>query len=424
MKTTKAEKLIYFALIMYYAGSFVANTIPRGQFIPVLAIGLMLLAHLARTQGRIRTRNVRFIFYLVVFLLFCLSSMLWAQRPSLAVSKVNGIAFITVAMFVIGICHCERFELQEFLKAIMYGGYIVVIYTFFRYGIGGILRLAADDTRITNDLFNANTLGMCAAYSIVLNIYFMLNERIKFRDVLIIPAVVLEAVTQSRKAIIIVALGVVGLVVLKNLKKKDFGKSLLRVFAGLVAIALLFVVISRFRFMQSAIKRMTEIFDMLAGRGARTNNSAWLRFAYTKLGIQLFREHPILGIGIGNANIYTQLYYGHNHYLHNNYAELLACGGLLGFIVYYSMHIFLLRGYIRNWKYRNNDYDICLLLMLLIIIVDYGMVSYYSRTNYFYLFMIWRYAREMRQGVGQQVEESGLRSGYPAKENLNVKRYS
>lgn len=408
MSRTKNNKLIFIVTVLYYAGSYIAETLPGGQLILVFAIGLLAIAAFSSYGGIIPVKNTGFITYILVFLAYCAASRIWAEDPALSVNKINGIIFILIGMIVIHLSYLEYTSIEDLLKAIMYGGYVVILYAFIRYGIGGIIRLAANDARITNDLFNANTIGMCAAYSLVINIYFIFYERFKFRDILMFPAVVLLLLSQSRKAILIVALGVIGVSILRNLNKKNFVLSLLKIVGGLFVLVLLFIAISRFAFMKPIMKRLKEILEMLAGTGTRADNSAWLRFAYIDLGIDLFKKNPLLGIGIGNANIYTQLYYNHNHYLHNNYIELLACGGIVGFGIYYSMHLYLLINYFKYRKFRDRVYDICLILLLLNLIVDYGVVSYYDKVNYLFLFLLWKKIKSMQQQHKASKRKVGL----------------
>lgn len=402
MMRAKNHNLIFFSTILYYAGSYIAGTIYAGQLILVLAVGLMAIAVFSNTGGKIPIRNSGFIKYILVFLLFCIASRLWAEDPSLSGNKINGLIFILIGMIIINLCYLGYTCVEDLLKAIMYGGYIVVLFAFFRYGLGGIIRLAANDVRMTNDLLNANALGMCAAYALVLNFFFIFYEHIRFRDLLMLPAIVLLIVSQSRKAIVIVALGVIAIYILRNFNKSNFGLTVLKLLGGLILLAAVFVVISRFSFMQPIVKRLNEILEMFAGRGTRSNNSAWIRFAYIDLGIELFKRNPLLGIGIGNANIYTQMYYHHNHYLHNNYVELLACGGIIGFLIYYSMHLYLLFNFIKYRNYHDKEYDICLVLLMLNLIIDYGIVTYYDKANYLFLFVIWLKIKAMREQYGKK----------------------
>lgn len=411
MNVTKNRKLIFAATIIYYAGAYIGETIRGGQLIIVFALALMLVGMLSYTGGKLRIGTMRFNGYILVFLLFCAASRLWAVDSSLAVTKVNRLLFILVEMILIHMCFEHTFSIEDMLKAIMYGGYIVVLYAFVRYGFRGIVQMVANDIRLTNELFNANSLGMCAAYSMVINIYYVFYDRIKLRDILMLPAAVLLVASQSRKAILIIILGVIGIILLKNLKNRQFGVSVLKVVAVLGVIALVLFGLSRLPALQPTVKRVSDVIDAIAGRGTRASNSAWIRFAYIELGKKLFKENPVLGIGIGNANIYTRMYYGNNHYLHNNYIELLACGGLIGFIIYYSMHLHLLVGFFRLWKHRDRVYDIMLVLLIIVLIVDYGMVSYYNRTNYLFLYMIWNYVtltkKQLMNGKTEKIRIPG-----------------
>ena len=394
--------MIFFSAILYFAGGYVAETFARGQIILVVALGLMCLASFSITRGKLLVQDGGILIYILVFLCYCALSLVWAQSWELGIHKINALLFIFIAMVILYLSTGNVLGIDDLLKVIMYGGYIVVLYATVRYGFSGMLRLLQSDSRITNDLFNANTLGMCAAYSIIINFFFILNGKISFRDILMVPAGLLLVVSQSRKAVIVVILGVIGIYVLRNISKKGFGVNMIKVLVGIGAILFLFFLISKIPFMQPIVMRLQEIVEMVVGNGKRGQNSAWIRFAYMELGLNLFREHPVFGIGIGNANIYTQMYYGHSHYLHNNYVELLACGGLVGFLIYYSIWIYLLFIFIRYFKYRNKQYDICLVLFLVNLVMDYGAVSYYDKATYFFLLMYWL----LRNKLVQQKENA------------------
>ena len=104
------------------------------------------------------------------------------------------------------------------------------------------------------------------------------------------------------------------------------------------------------------------------------------------IGIKTFKESPILGVGIGNSLVVMSREMGHATYFHNNYVELLAGGGVIAVILYYSMHLSLLRQMLR---YRKKD-SMCVLFFIIIcttLLTDYGAVTYYSKNTYFYFMM-------------------------------------
>ncbi len=410
MKALTNGKILFFATMLYFVFAYIEDTVPGGQIVMIVSLALMLFTFAAGSRCRMRAKDNGILVYLLLFLAFCYASTWWARDPSLASSKINGVFFNGIAILVMNICYNNQNRMnkvEDFIKIVLYGGYVIVLYIFVRFGVGGIMRMAANDERLTNELLNANTLGLCAAYSLVINFYYILSRRkFQWADLLMVPAFVLLIVSQSRKAILVVVLGVIGAYLLKNIGVKKNAQKYLKILLGMLVITAVMVFVARLEVMAPIMNRIYEIFEMMAGLGKRGVNSAWIRFAYTELGLQLFKENPLLGIGIGNANIYTQMYYGHNHYLHNNFIELLACGGLVGFGIYYSIYAYFLWVFWKNRKYRDMEYNICLLLLVLVLIMDYGAVSYYSKSTYFMLFVFWLEARKLKRAEIQRKQNA------------------
>lgn len=390
--------MLQFTAILYFTLSYISEAIPGGQILWLLSLMLMLLIALKQYKWHLtlKKKDCGLLVYVVLLIFYCILSRFWAQRPSLITSKINALTFILAAMLVIELAYGKEDGFGMFLKAVMYGGYAVVIFSFLRYGINGIMGLLSSNERLASDSLNANGIGMCAAFSILINVHFILHDRFHVRDVLMVPAAVILIVSQSRKAILIVALGLFGIYVLKNLNKKNFGLTVVKILGVILAFVLMFIVLSKVPALAKIFDRIFDIFEMLAGEGVRGQNSAWIRFAYNDLGIELFKKHPVLGIGINNASIYTQMVYGHNHYLHNNYIELLACGGLVGFSLYYSIYAYFLYCFWKYRKYRDKEFDICLVLLLLNLVVDYGGVSYYGKDTYVFAYIYWMKVNQLK----------------------------
>ena len=396
MNTLSYRLYMIILTVVFYAGTYVGETLSAGELIIVFSLVLMMILYLRRTKMKITIRNMEFVVYVGIFLLFCICSKIWAERPDLATAKINRIIIIFFSIFIIDRSCEDKLSVDDLLKSAMYGSYIVIIYTFFRFRLSGILSLVSNSERLSSEMLNSNTLGMCASYAVVLNIYYILKRSFKLTDLLLIPAVAILLVSQSRKALFIVALGPVGLYVMKNLENKNLGKSLFKLIVSLTGIFTIYYLLSKLPVLQPVLGRFYDVFEMIQGSGTRSGNSAWIRFAYIELGINLFKQHPFFGIGIANANIYTQEYFGHNHYLHNNYVEMLACGGLTGFLIYYSMYIYLLINYIKNRIRADREYELCFIILIINLIVDYGVVSYYDPKRYVLLYIIWKKIQEVK----------------------------
>lgn len=105
-------------------------------------------------------------------------------------------------------------------------------------------------------------------------------------------------------------------------------------------------------------------------------------------GMQWFHEQPFLGHGIGNFK------YFYSHYVNkvtmqivadNNFIDELVNGGIVGFAIYYSMHLVYIW---RTLKYKKSlkmtaSVGFCILVTLLV--GDYGSSSYQYLHSQLYL---------------------------------------
>ena len=143
-------------------------------------------------------------------------------------------------------------------------------------------------------------------------------------------------------------------------------------------------------------KRMDGMVALFTGRGI-VDSSTWLRYEYIKLGFKIFKENPIFGIGMGNARLFVSSNYGRDAYLHNNYVELLANGGIFGFLIYYYIYYLVINDLIKYFKYREKYTVVVIILMLMQLIMDYGNVSYYYKTTIFYFLIFYISIRKMKE---------------------------
>ena len=126
------------------------------------------------------------------------------------------------------------------------------------------------------------------------------------------------------------------------------------------------------------------MFEIMNGAG-KTGGSTWIRQKMISLGIAYWMKNPVLGVGIGCPHILAAKYLGFDAYLHNNYVELLCGGGLVGIYLYYSMYVYCLIQLFKLRKIDSANSSIMIVIIMLTLITDYGMVSYYSKLTNFYL---------------------------------------
>ena len=97
-----------------------------------------------------------------------------------------------------------------------------------------------------------------------------------------------------------------------------------------------------------------------------------------------------------NARILANIAMGKSAYLHCNYAELAADGGVLGLISYYIIYIYLLYKEMKYVKYDNSAV-LVIVLVLVRLLTDWGAVSYYTKSTYFYIMIYYLHVNTMRK---------------------------
>tara|TARA_B100000767_G_C19545035_1_gene442455 strand:+ start:85 stop:570 length:486 start_codon:yes stop_codon:yes gene_type:complete len=120
------------------------------------------------------------------------------------------------------------------------------------------------------------------------------------------------------------------------------------------------------------IERIMAFVDTLTGNSV-IDGSTSARIELVDMAINLWLERPILGYGVGG---FQQM---HGAYAHNNWVDILANHGLIGFIIYYSIYI---RYLIRFKRYNSNsDFGYLFLVFLLTLIIsEFAIVTYTSKT--------------------------------------------
>lgn len=171
-----------------------------------------------------------------------------------------------------------------------------------------------------------------------------------------------------------------------NAQKSDkkLGGKLFRILPSICVCVVIFYIVLQLNIFSGVRERMSALMNSFFGTGA-ADHSTTLRHDMRILGLKWFIRHPIGGIGMANPHILARDYLNFNAYLHDNFAELLCGGGIIGFCLYYAMYAYL---FSQLWRYRKVDKQRVAFFALwlgLMLIMNYGMVTYYSKSQNFYL---------------------------------------
>lgn len=378
------KRIIALLCTLLFSSFYIFNLNTSGSFIMAAIVVVMLLVTAFYQHGKIKFTLNRFYIYTFFFSIFCLASSLWAVIPSFSIEK--GITIIEISLCMLAVdTSLKPFKDSTIivLKSIFWGSTIVVVYTIARYGIQRILIILRNADRLANDYTNINSIGMAAAISIVICVTFILNEGFKLYNLFLIPAIVLVAGSGSKKALFIVFVGVIMTFLFKDITNLNFSRIIKGLLGGALIAVVLFYVMKNVSIFAGTMNRLDGFFNAITGSGG--DSSSIKRLRYIEIGLEQFYKTPILGIGIGNARTLT----AEGVYLHNNFIELLAGGGILGFILYYISYYYEI---VNMWKYRRKwraYSSVLFILCILLLLLDFGAVSYYSKIHYFYFMVIY-----------------------------------
>ncbi|EOU1884069.1 MAG: O-antigen ligase family protein [Clostridium perfringens] len=388
--TNFSEKIIWILTVILFALFYILDTNPNISYILFGVTILIFILSAYDSKGKIRIKITSFQVLVFMFSLFCIISSIWSYSATLAIEKGVTIFEILVCMSLLYLHYSKYKSIDGLIKAVMYGGGIVSIYTFYYYGIKNVFNAVVTGIRLDSGFANINVVGMSCTLSIIIAIFYAINDKVGPYLLLIIPEIIVVAASGSRKALIMLVLGIL-LVIVTRVTTKNIFKTVIKTIIICVCI---YYIAPYFLSLFSGInERMQGIFALITGQG-RIDHSTIVRQEMIHTGIEQFKKTPILGIGIGNARF---LNIGGYYYLHNNYVELLTCGGILGFILYYSIYLVVIINLIKYKLFSNKISIIVFIMIINFLVMDYGAVSYYSKTTYFYLMIFYLHISNIKK---------------------------
>lgn len=390
------DKIIWILTAIQFSLIYILESSATGVYYILGTSILIFLLSASLRQGKVEVRIEPYHLFVLCFALFSLVSRLWALNERYATEKGITIIEILLCFSLVYTYYQKQNSVEPLLKSVMWGCYGVMGYSIITLGWNSVLYAIQHEGRLDVGFTNINSLGMILALAIVITIYYMLYEGLSVWNILLVPAVFIIAASGSRKALVISVIGIGLLFVTRNNDKKNIfvkcGKAILSFGVVIIAVYLL----SRLQMFAGLNNRMSGLFALITGEG-KVDSSALLRSRMIEIGWHQFLEKPIIGIGMGNARIINSSLNGFDAYLHNNYIELLVNGGIIGFLVYYSMYFYIIKGLFRYRNSKDKTALLCLILVIALLVSDYGAVSYYSKSTYYYFMLFFLCVKTVRR---------------------------
>lgn len=347
----------------------------------ILSTGLLLLLFVFRNSGKIHFRIEKFHKYMMCFIAYSFLSAVWSWDSSQTISRSLTVLLVFICMSVIYLAYEERGSVEGLFYAIMLSGVIISLYSIRVFGLTSLRMATSIGARLEGDDFyaNVNSIGMWMSLCAVVFVYHVLNTRFRLWYLTGLLPLFIIAVTQSRTALIEMLFGVLLVVYIKASDSPSISKKITNILLGFTGLVIILFFASQLKMFSGINERMRSMLGLSTQIRERSTS---LRQEMINVGLRQFSRSPFIGIGFGSTHVLTRQYLGLNTYLHNNFIEVLVSGGIIGFVIYYAMYLYVIKSLLRLKSFGNSDVKLCLCLALTQLISDYGTVSFYKKATY------------------------------------------
>jgi O-antigen ligase len=368
-----AKYILHISMIAYIASVFIfarPDNVIYSNLFNVMLWGFFILFELLYGDRTIYVNRILITY--IIFILFGSLTLFWSLDQERTIDIVKRMILITVNLVIL----YNILKKYDLISAIFIGMLIGTIANFL-LGIG-LVEVNFDlyfpeTTRFQGTSINPNITASFMLYSMFLSIIYIQINKSSLSLFLsltnIIFALYVILLTVSRTSLVI-ASGVLLIFILHNFFDKEKRKYIILITIAIVIFLLYSDTTKMMETINFALKRIGFIFDSLMGEGKEY--SANERMELIEIGWEMFSQSPILGKGIHTVEYVTK-----GWYTHNNYVELLATTGIIGFVIYYS--IFILLG---EHILKIDDMWLKIYLSLFVISIlmfDLGGVTYYDK---------------------------------------------
>lgn len=338
-------------------------------------LGLTLLKEIFTTKSAGRLTLTWHSLWYGSFLLYGIASSLWAFSQSAAFVPVSRMTQIFFIGFIITRYIKIREDLERILSLLLWSTlimtFVILIQTPVAQWFSGFIGKSAIG-------YNTNIIGLMASTGTMIAFYkaYILQKKIYYFAVAV--PLMLIIMTSSRKSLFMSVFSIAMLIVLYTQKRYY----IVRILAALAIIAAAGVAIIRIPVLYEAIgSRFVSLYQYFIYGRRRADTSVEQRQFFIRVAKSFFYEHPVVGIGLNNFGAKLSRSFTRSTYAHNNYWEIASGLGVVGLISYYWFYVYLLVKLFKNVLQKKALSVLFFVYTLLLLVTEYGMVSYYSRSE-------------------------------------------
>lgn len=423
---TKQRKRTFvdFLFLLYIAVTTCHNTsaVVRGGFIILMAFTFL---QLFRWPDEKKIIIPSYCFVLLNFVAYNYASQMWAWYPGLVMTQVVSLAAGVIMCFIMVNYFMKTKSVGTILNVIAVSGIALGVYVIITYGgLSSFYEQATTHTghiesaRLGGEIGNENAIGMAAAYSVIVLLYFAFYKKKRFCYLLSVIPFIVMAASGSRKALLITIIGFILLIYLKQNKEQGIVKVVKLFWWALIAGVILSVVLN-LEIMGTVKERMESLSNLFSDTSGKVDGSALSRKRMIEIGFEQFKETPLFGIGLGNSFALNLFRIGKYTYLHSDIIEMAVNSGLVGLVLYYGVLITLLNKHIKLMKkYDDTDIVVSFIILFIFLLMNVANVSYYGGITTYVYMTLWISVVEIYERRGkdekiisenmEQIQQNGI----------------
>ena len=235
---TYTDTIIFILTVFLLCFFMIFETYAWGKYALFIASFLIFLLDMFTHLSEFKLRIGLFQKYFFTFVLFCFASSLWAIDSEVALERSFSLLNNLICITLIYPYYSRKKDISMLLSVIIFSGIIISLYTIYYYGFSTFL--VSTSLRIGNEYSNVNTIGMFCSLSLVFQFEkWIYEKKFNWKLLFVIPAIIVIAATQSRKAFLLLFLGIVMIAALKY----STGKNIIKIFKNYFSIAIIVGVI-------------------------------------------------------------------------------------------------------------------------------------------------------------------------------------
>ena len=313
--------------------------------------------------------------YPILFAVYCVISLLWSYNMSVAYRQLITQAQLILLLIFTYMAVMKNVEIKDYLDAVYIAGWGMVAFAITRYGgLDNYLAVMEEGARMGSEITNENLFGLVFSNAALAAVYYLIFHKRKVDIVSIAVFTFFALSSGSKKAALLIVLGVLGIVAVKNGIKKIYKTVIV---GAIILIAATYVL--QLPYFETINTRLEEYFS------GELNDSDENRQQLIAAGIRLFKKRPFFGYGLDNFRVAAVT----SVYSHNNFIEVLVSGGVVGFALYYAMYVVpickIFFGKLRKFAWQNKEYLMLFILVAMQLAFSYGMVQLYNKNTYILL---------------------------------------